>query len=147
MIMKNLTLAALALAIFTPSVALSSQGRLIQCATLYAIDGDTISCDGINMRDMGDGAPFVSGYDTPEIRDSKCAKELELGRAAKTRMNELLETLGMQIYDSGRVDKTRSKRPLVWVKLASGVTAGHVLMNEGMARRWTPSYEADWCSN
>ena len=92
-------------------------------------------------------AHFVSGYDTPEIRDSKCAEELELGRAAKNRMNELLETSGIQIFDSGKVDKTRSKRPLVWIKLPNGVTVGHILMNEGMARRWTPSYKADWCAN
>lgn len=99
------------------------------------------------MRDMGDGAPFVSGYDTPEFRNSKCGKELELGRAAKKRMGELLETPGIQIFDSGKVDKTRSKRPLVWIKLPNGVTVGHILMNEGMARRWTPNYEADWCSD
>lgn len=132
---------------FSPSVALSSQGRLVQCSELYAIDGDTIACDGINMRDMGDGAPFVSGYDTPEIRDGKCDKELELGQAAKTRMSELLETPGIQIFDSGRVDKTRSKRPLVWIKLPNGVSVGRMLMDEGMARRWAPGYEADWCSN
>ena len=34
----------------------TSEGTLLLCATLVALDGDTISCDGINMRDMGDGA-------------------------------------------------------------------------------------------
>ena len=145
--MRILSSFLMVILIFTPSIAHSGQGRLVQCSELYAIDGDTISCDGINMRDMGDGAPFVSGYDTPEIRSSKCEKEQELGRAAKTRMSELLETPGIQIFDSGKADKTRSKRPLVWIKLSSGVTVGHILMNEGMARRWTPGYEADWCSD
>lgn len=68
---------------------------LLICAVLLAVDGDTIKCDGVNMRDMGDGQPFVSGYDTPEIFRPKCQQELELGRAAKARMQELLETPGV----------------------------------------------------
>lgn len=55
-----------------------------------ADDGDSITCDGTNMRDMGDGAPDVSGYDTPEIRRYKCEQEFALGRAAKTRMETRL---------------------------------------------------------
>jgi hypothetical protein len=40
--------------------------------------------------DLGDGAPDVSGYDTPEIRRYKCEQEFALGRAAKTRMETRL---------------------------------------------------------
>jgi len=118
---------------------------LIICASLLAVDGDTIKCDGVNMRDMGDGAPHVSGYDTPEIWSAKCQKELELGRSAKGRMQELLDQPGVQIFDSGERDKTRSKRPLVWVRLADGRSAGAVLIGEGLAKKWTPEYEANWC--
>ena len=118
---------------------------LIVCASLSAVDGDTIKCNGTNMRDMGDGAPFVSGYDTPETYRPKCQEELELGRAATARMKQLLRTPDVKIYDSGRRDKTQSKRPLVWVVLPSGETAGHVLISEGLARKWTPNYRADWC--
>ncbi|MBB4255736.1 hypothetical protein FHT69_006627 [Rhizobium sp. BK008] len=34
--------------------------ELIVCATT-AIDGDTVKCDGQNMRLLGEGVPFVSG--------------------------------------------------------------------------------------
>lgn len=122
-------------------------GTALTCAKLSAVDGDTIKCDGVLMRDMGDGAPFVSGYDTPEITKRKCKAELELGRAAKARMSELLKTKGLRIVDSGRVDATRTKRPLIWILLPDGRSIGSVLMNEGLARRWTPDYEADWCNS
>jgi len=118
---------------------------LLTCASLFAIDGDSISCDGVNMRDMEDGKPFVSGYDTPEIFRPKCQQELELGRAAKARMQELLETPGVQVRDSGKVDS--HKRPLVWVMLPDGRSAGAVLIEEGLAKVWTPNYQATWCSN
>jgi len=65
--------------------------------SLLAVDGDTVKCDGVNMRDMGDGAPFVSGYDTPEIWSAKCDQELELAHVAKARMEELLATPGVKV--------------------------------------------------
>jgi endonuclease YncB( thermonuclease family) len=114
-------------------------GTLLVCATLLAVDGDTIKCNGVNMRDMGDGRPFVSGYDTPEIFSPKCQEELELGRAAKARMSELLATPGVQVWDSGHRDKSRSKRPLVWVMLPNGQTIGSVLMGEGLPANGRPS--------
>ena len=40
---------------------------LTVCLTLMAVDGDTVKCNEQNLRDMGDGAPFVSGFDAPEI--------------------------------------------------------------------------------
>ena len=116
----------------------------ITCKTLTAVDGDTIKCDRINMRDMGDGAPFVSGYDTPEIRSAKCDGEKALGQQAKRRMAELLRSPGIKIYDSGQVD-ARYKRPLVWITLADGRSVGSVLIAEGLARVWTPEYHGDWC--
>jgi micrococcal nuclease len=118
---------------------------LITCASLIVVDGDTIKCDGVNMRDMGDGAPFVSGYDTPEIRDAKCDAERRLGEVAKRRMQQLVATPGVQVIDSGERDRTRSRRPLVWIKLPDGRSVGSVLIAEGLAREWTPNYRADWC--
>lgn len=126
--------------------ALAGEARRLACIELYATDGDSITCDGTNMRDMGDGAPFVSGYDTPEIQRSKCDQELELGRKAKRRMEELLSRPGIQVFDSGQFDKTQSKRPLVWVKLPSGRTVGNLMIAEGLARKWTPDYKANWCA-
>jgi micrococcal nuclease len=118
-------------------------GTLIVCASLLAVDGDTIKCDGVNMRDMGDGAPFVSGYDTPEITNPGCNYERDLGREATIRMEELLRTPGLEIYDSGKRD--RFGRPLVSAVLPSGQTIGAVLIAEGLAVEWRPGVRVDWC--
>jgi hypothetical protein len=48
------------------------------------------------------------------------------------------------VIDSGAVD--RFDRPLVWVKLPDGRAIDSILINEKLARRWTPDYKADWCS-
>jgi micrococcal nuclease len=118
---------------------------LLMCASLVAYDGDSIYCDDVLMRAMGDGLPHVSGFDTPEINRPKCQEELELARAAKARMQELLDTLGVQIWDSGEIDNPRYKRPLIWIVLPDGRTAGSVLIEEGHARVWTPGYKGKWC--
>lgn len=119
---------------------------LLMCASLSVYGGDTFKCDGVSMRPMGDGSPNVSGFDTPEIgHRAKCLEELELGKTAKERFNELLSTPGVEIYDSGKKD--RYDRPLVWVMLPDGRSAGSVLIDEGLARVWTPNYEANWCES
>lgn len=110
-------------------------GALLVCASLLAVDGDTIKCDEVNLRDMGDGAPFVSGYDTPEIFSPECAYERDLGREATIRMEELLRTPGLQI-DSGERD--RYERPLVSAVLPDGRTIGSVMISEGLAVEWHP---------
>ena len=104
---------------------------ILACALLLAVDGDTIKCDGINMRDMGPGQPFKSGYDTPELGKAKCPEERTAGRRAKARMQQLLNQLGVRVVDSGKRDSYG--RPLVWVLLPSGETAGDVLLREGYA--------------
>ena len=120
-------------------------GTIITCAALMAVDGDTIKCDGQNMRPMGDGAPYVSGFDTPELsRNADCPAENHLGLRAAMRMSELLQTPGLVIEDSGEVD--RFDRPLVWLRLPDGRTIGSVLIAEGLAVEWAPDYRADWCA-
>lgn len=118
-------------------------GTLLICASLTAVDGDTIKCDGQNLRDMGDGAPFVSGYDAPETRNATCQQELELGRAATALMEELLRTPGLKIYDSGEHDQYG--RPLVSAVLPDGRTIGGVMIAEGLAVVWSPDSDFDWC--
>jgi len=121
------------------------KATLLICASLMAVDGDTIRCDGVTMRDMGDGSPFVSGYDTPEIWTNKCPQELDLARKAKARMEELLSTPGVRVLNSGQKDDTEQHRPLVWVMMPDGRSIGAILISEGLARVWTPDYVADWC--
>ncbi|WP_420335564.1 thermonuclease family protein [Roseibium sp.] len=117
---------------------------LLTCLSLLAYDGDTFKCDGKSMRPMGDGKPDISGYDTPEIRHrARCELENELGKRATVRFQELLDTPGVKVFDSREEDVY--DRPLVWVVLPNGRTAGSILIEEGHARVWTPDYEADWC--
>lgn len=118
--------------------------EILFCASLSAVDGDTVKCDGKNLRDMGDGAPFVSGYDTPEIgKNANCDRENRLGKAAKRRMAELLRTPGLIIVDSGEID--RYDRPLVVLRLPDGRTIGSVMLAEGLAVEWRPGGDFDWC--
>jgi endonuclease YncB( thermonuclease family) len=117
---------------------------IIVCASIAAVDGDTVKCDGQNLRDMGDGAPFVLGYDTPEIgRNANCERENQLGKIAKRRMAELIRTQGLIIEDSGEVD--RYDRPLVVLRLPDGRTIGSVMLAEGLAVQWRPGGDFDWC--
>jgi endonuclease YncB( thermonuclease family) len=119
---------------------------IIMCASLSAVDGDTIKCNGQNMRIMGSGSPFVSGVDAPETgRRAKCDFERFMAEKAKQRLGQLLRQKGVRIEFSGKRDKTQSKRPLVWVRLPNGLTAGQTLVDEGLARIWRLKSKIDWC--
>ena len=93
--------------------------------------------------DHGRRQPFKSGVDAPEIRKAACAKERLLGEQAKLRLAELLQIEGIRVADSGERD--RFKRPLIWVRLPNGQTAGATLISEGYAVRWKPGSSYSWC--
>jgi endonuclease YncB( thermonuclease family) len=66
------------------------------------------------MRLLGEGVPFVSGIDTPEIGSHpKCSKERKLALLAKGRLKELLAEKGLRIEWSNAIDTTPSHRPLI----------------------------------
>lgn len=117
------------------------------CSSIFVVDGDTVKCDGLSLRDMGEGRPFISGYDAPEIYSPSCEKEYELGMRAKARMEGLIAQNEIVIIDSGERDKTDSRRQLVSLQLQDGTALGTILIKEGLARPWHKSYRADWCSN
>lgn len=128
--------------ISTPSTA--AQG--IPCASLIVIDGDTIKCDGQNMRLLGGGVPFKSGVDAPEMGSrAKCESERILALKAKDRLKELLLSGVPRIEDSGARDRTSSRRPLINIYLADGREVGKVLLSEGLAKPWSPKQKVDWC--
>ena len=61
-------------------------GRII-CASLTVGDGDTVKCNGQNMRLLGEGVPSVSGIDTPEIGShARCKKERKPALVARERL-------------------------------------------------------------
>ncbi|ANL04683.1 MULTISPECIES: thermonuclease family protein [Rhizobium] len=121
--------------------------ELIVCASLTAVDGDTVKYDGQNMRLLGEGVPFVSGIDTPEIgSNAKCIKERKLALIAKGRLKELLAEKGLRVMFSGAVDKTPSRRPLINIYRTNGEEIGKKLLREGFARIWSRRQRNDWCS-
>ncbi|MBB2713087.1 thermonuclease family protein [Rhizobium sophoriradicis] len=120
--------------------------ELIICVSLTVVDGDTVKCDGQNMRLLGGGIPFVSGIDTPEIGShAKCLKERKLALIAKRRLRELLAEKGLRVVLSGAVDKTEAHRPLVNIYRMNGEEIGKTLLREGFARAWSPKRRNDWC--
>lgn len=119
---------------------------LLVCASLTAVDGDTVKCDGQNLRLLGEGVPFVSGVDTPEIGShAKCDKERKLALLAKARLKEILAEGGLTIEFYGVRDKTPSHRPLVNIYDKNGNEVGQRLLREGFAREWRPGRRNDWC--
>lgn len=117
------------------------------CASTVVIDGDTIKCDGQNMRLLGGGVPFKSGVDAPEMGSrARCEFERNLALRAKARLKELLLAGMPRIEDSGARDRTQSRRPLINIYLPDGREAGQVLMSEGLAREWRAKHRIDWCN-
>lgn len=121
---------------------------ILICAQLKVLDGDSIKClpSGQNMRLLGEGIPFVSGIDTPEIGShAKCLKERKLALLAKARLKEILAEGGLTIEFYGVRDKTPSHRPLVNIYDKRGNEVGQTLLKEGFAREWRPGHRNDWC--
>ncbi len=136
---------ALILGLLLASPSYAGQG--VACGSLVVIDGDTIKCDGQNLRLLGGGVPFKSGVDAPEMGSrAKCESERDLALKAKARLKELLLDGVPRIEDSGARDRTRSRRPLVNIYLPDGREAGQVLMSEGLAREWRAKHRIDWCN-
>lgn len=127
----------------------AAEPTLLSCKTLTAIDGDSIRCNGENMRMMVSNTPQTAGYDTPEIGNgrsgSKCKAERMLGKVATRRLAELLAIPGINVWDSGERDQTQSQRPLVWIELPDGTSVGDILLDEGLALPWTPGAPINWC--
>lgn len=145
--MRAVIVTALAVACNLSAAVDTFAGQGASCASLIVIDGDTIKCDGQNMRLLGGGVPFKSGVDAPEMGSrAKCDYERDLSLRAKARLKELLLAGVPRIEDSGARDRTQSHRPLVNIYLPDGREAGQVLMSEGLAREWRPKHSIDWCN-
>lgn len=117
---------------------------LLICAVLTAVDGDTVKCDGQNMRLLGGGTVDVRGIDTPEIGShAKCLKERKLALIAKRRLANLLQGKVVRVEAMGR---DKFDRPLVNLYLPDGREIGKILLQEGTAREWHPGGRHDWCN-
>jgi micrococcal nuclease len=108
---------------------------LLAIATYIVVDGDTIKAPyGVTYR--------LLGYDTPETRFAKCDAELELGLAAKHRLEELLARGEVRVLESGKED--RYGRSLAAVTV-NGRDVGDILIDEGLARPYQGGKRASWC--
>lgn len=112
------------------------RGGIAECGLIRRtciVDGDTGWQDGRKWR--------LTAIDAPELSNSECPRERELGQQSTTRLIELM-TNGYRIVWSGRDD--RYGRALVDVQLADGRDAGAVLISEGLAQPW-PNTGNIWC--
>lgn len=97
-------------------------GAMIICPSLTAVDGDTVKCDGLNMRLLGQGIVDVRGVDTPEIGShAKCDKERKLALIAKRHLNDLIRGKKIKVEAKG-IDNF--DRPLVNLYLPDGREVG-----------------------
>lgn len=98
------------------------------------VDGDTFWLDAVKYR--------ISDIDTPEISEPRCPEELALGEAAKYRLLSLLNQ-GPFSLKAGLRDEDKYGRKLREV-YRRGRSLGAVLVNEGLARKWT-GQKLPWC--
>ena len=115
--------AALVLALAMPAAA---EGPRV-------IDGDTIVHRGQTIR--------IMGLDAPEVHH-RCPAEKELAERARARLAELLAD-GFRVEAHGR---DRYGRVLAVVFDARGMNVAHVLIQEGLARRYNGRGPRElWC--
>lgn len=99
------------------------------------LDGDTIIVQGEHIRLLGINAPELKG---------KCREESVRALRARSRLMELLKSSTIDIDRDGF---DRYRRTLAKVSVA-GTDLGHVLMREGLARKWVQTYNGQqepWC--
>ncbi len=93
--------------------------------TNCVVDGDTFWHQGEKIR--------VADIDTPELNPPRCARERQLGEAAKRRLQALLNTDRFSLIAGWR-DEDRYGRKLRTVT-RHGRSIGDILVLEGLARR------------
>lgn len=98
------------------------------------VDGDTFWFKGEKIR--------VADIDAPELSPPRCAREAELGEAAKRRLLALLNEGHFSLVKGWR-DEDRYGRKLRTVQ-RNGHSLGDMLVAEGLARRWGGARRG-WC--
>ena len=119
---------------FWPAGIDDASGHEISAADVHVIDGDTFDHGGDRIR--------IAGIDTPEL-NGRCAREIELARAARRRTRELLAAGPFELVPAGDRDVDRYGRKLRDV-VRDGRSIGDTLVAEGLAREWR-GYRRPWC--
>ena len=102
--------------------------------TNCVVDGDTIWYRGTKIR--------ITGIDTPETHQPKCAAEAKLGAAATRRMLQLVNA-GPFTLQSINHDEDRYGRKLR-ILTRGGKSLGDILVEEGLARYYKGGRRS-WC--
>ncbi len=113
----------------------AATAELIPASSIYVVDGDTIDVQGDRFR--------LVGFETPETYRPKCDFELALGRAANSRLRNLLD--GVQRVDlvvlPGRDRYDRGLARLI----VQQVDVADTLVSERLARRYDGGKRSGWC--
>lgn len=124
---------------FVPAHGAGNGARFSLCAERWqrncVVDGDTLYVGGVDIR--------LIDIDAPEISKPNCAGELALGEKATARLLELLNAADVTLQRQGRRDHDRYGRKLRLV-LVDGVSAGQILISEGLAAKWEGHHHR-WC--
>jgi endonuclease YncB( thermonuclease family) len=110
------------------------------CSVTRVVDGDTVdmTCPG-----TGRFRARLTGYDTPESFEPRCAAEAQVARAATARLRALVRAADSVDARLGGWD--RYDRRLVRLSL-DGRDVGATLIAEGLAVRYTGGPRIDWCA-
>ena len=123
----------LAVALWPASID-DAEGKAINAAEVYVIDGDTFDHGGERIR--------IAGIDTPEL-NGRCGREIELAGRARRRLRQLLAAGPFELVPAGDRDVDRYGRKLRDV-VRDGRSIGDTLVAEGLAREWR-GYRRPWC--
>lgn len=106
-------------------------------------DGDTCTVDIPGWPPIiGQRMPVrLRGLDAPEIRGA-CDKERELAVRARDRLRALMQ--GARRIELREVGRDKYFRLLARVT-ADGADVAHVLITEGLARRYSGGVRRGWC--
>jgi endonuclease YncB( thermonuclease family) len=120
----------------TPGMAMTDAG----CRVLRVIDGDTVD---MTCPQTGAFRARLTGYDTPESFEPRCAAEAQAARAATARLRALVRQADRQDARLGGWD--RYGRRLVRLSL-DGREVGATLTAEGLALPYRGGRRIDWCA-
>ena len=105
-----------------------------------AVDGDTVKINAIRVLNQRLRA---KGFDTPEIRHAKCAKEREAGLRMKQRLQSAIDQGRFTAELTGR--RAGFGRPEAVFKI-DGEDIAETWVKEKLAVRWKRGRKPDWCS-
>ncbi len=100
------------------------------------VDGDTFWLQGTKIR--------IADINTPEVSQPSCPAEAALGRRAKLRLVELLNSGPFALEVQGRATDRYGRALRIVTR--NGQSLGAILTAEGLAERWQ-GRRGNWCTN